>query len=115
VGKDFWMGKGDHLKVKRGTWYWGGVYHHGIDVGGGNVVHLTGPTKEEASVQKTTREVFANGSEIEVVYYSSEMCLDPNLVVWMADSFFIAKTMATRGEIIKPADPMVLEAAIRIS
>jgi len=58
------MAKGDHIRVYRF-----GYWHHGVDVGGGRVIHFAGEPhrKLDARVCETTRRAFANGGRIEVV------------------------------------------------
>lgn len=75
------MGKGDHIKVKRGM-YW----HHGIDMGDGTVVHFTGePTrKRHAAIRRTSMEKFLRGGRLEVVEYAKSYC--PEVVVSRAMS-----------------------------
>ena len=61
---------GDHIKVFRigPTPYW----HHGIYLGDNSVIHFTGENaeKSEASIKKTSLEIFCRGSEPEVVEYA---------------------------------------------
>lgn len=58
------MARGDHIRVFRGT-YW----HHGIDIGGGRVIHYTGEVfaKANASIRVDSLATFAQGGGIEVV------------------------------------------------
>lgn len=57
------MAAGDHIRVLRG-FYW----HHGIDSGDGTVIHYTGtPFERNAAVKRESRNVFAEGGEVEVV------------------------------------------------
>jgi len=76
-------GRGDHLRVKR----WKGVYsHHGIDVGGGRVIHFDGEPlqKFNATIRKVSKRTFADGGVIEVVHHSR--CDPPTVVVKRAES-----------------------------
>lgn len=58
------LAKGDHICVSRGLYA-----HHGIDIGGGRVIHYSGePTRIwDAEVCITTREAFADGGTIRVL------------------------------------------------
>ncbi len=58
------MARGDHLAVDRGLYT-----HHGIDLGDGTVVHLTGEplTQDDAAVRRTSRASFAAGARIRRV------------------------------------------------
>lgn len=65
------MAAGDHIAVLRRRWfhiirYW----HHGIDVGDGTVIHLTGPSKKDAEVTRTSLEEFLKGGTKVIVDYS---------------------------------------------
>lgn len=60
------MARGDHIKVRRCN----GLYtHHGIDMGDGTVIHLSGePLRcREARVCRTRLEVFLDGGRRAVV------------------------------------------------
>lgn len=60
------MARGDHIKVKR----MGGLYtHHGIDMGDGTVIHLSGePTRRRAAeVQQVPMDEFLKGGAPELV------------------------------------------------
>ena len=60
------MARGDHIFVRR----FGGVYsHHGIDCGGGKVIHYTGYTPLQSEVRETSIETFMNGGEVETRDY----------------------------------------------
>jgi len=62
------MARGDHIKVRR----WGGVYtHHGIDMGDGTVIHLSGePLRaRHACVCRTDMALFLAGGRARVVAY----------------------------------------------
>jgi len=66
------MAAGDHIAVLRRRWfhiirYW----HHGIDVGDGTVIHLTGPSKRDAEVTRTSLEEFLKGGTKVIVDYSA--------------------------------------------
>jgi hypothetical protein len=65
------MAKGDHIRVWRTEIppYW----HHGIDCGGGNVIHFSGEPKHKknASVRRTSRKKFAAAGQIEVVHHDN--------------------------------------------
>lgn len=55
--------RGDHLKVRR----LGGIYtHHGIYVGGGQVIHYTGEPlrRREAEIKRASLEEFAKGGTV---------------------------------------------------
>jgi len=60
------MAKGDHIKVKR-TWY----SHHGIDIGGSEVIHFKGEpgNKDNARIKQTSMQEFLDGGKIEIVKY----------------------------------------------
>lgn len=47
--------------------YW----HHGIDVGDGTVIHLTGPSKVDAEVTSTSLEGFLKGGTAVIVEYGA--------------------------------------------
>jgi hypothetical protein len=61
------MAKADHIYVQRI-----GYTHHGIDMGGGTVIHYTGEVgqKAGAAVRQTSRRVFAQGGRIRVRAYA---------------------------------------------
>lgn len=64
------MARGDHLSVKRMH----GLYtHHGIDMGDGTVVHLSGEPlrRRDACVCRTPMAEFLKGGEAQVVRYSN--------------------------------------------
>lgn len=77
------MARGDHVLVRR----YGGIYsHHGIDCGGGVVIHYTGDSPLQSQVRKTSLKAFMNGGELEVRDYAEfEKLLrvreDPTLAV----------------------------------
>ena len=77
------MAKGDHIRVKRIV----GLYtHHGIDMGDGTVIHLSGEIADlggSARVERVSKEIFAAGGEIEVVEYSIQY--DPDDVCRRAE------------------------------
>lgn len=58
------MARGDHLSVSRGAYT-----HHGIDLGDGTVVHLTGEpfAQEGAEVRRTSMASFAQGGAVRRV------------------------------------------------
>ena len=59
------MARGDHIKVAR----WQGIYyHHGLDCGGGEVIHYTGEVASwrYACVQRDSLEVFLAGGGLEI-------------------------------------------------
>ena len=58
------MARGDHLAVDRALYT-----HHGIDLGDGTVVHLTGEplTQDDAEVRRTSRASFAAGARVRRV------------------------------------------------
>lgn len=64
------MAGGDHLEVNRG-----GFYHHGIDLGNGEVVHFTGDplNKFDAQVSRELITDFAGRGSPRVVSYSGEV------------------------------------------
>lgn len=61
------MARGDHLKINRG-----GYFHHGIDIGNGEVVHFTGEPlrKFNAQVEREPFSEFAKRGSPQVVPYS---------------------------------------------
>lgn len=63
------MAKGDHVKVRR---Y--GYSHHGIDLGDGTVVHLSGePLRPgDACVCRVSMEDFLCGGQLRVVEYPAD-------------------------------------------
>lgn len=74
------MGRGDHIRVYRG-----GYYHHGIDLGNGQIIHFTGRpedgfNKREATIRKTPLAEFSVNNEYEVVAYSPSVALHPDHV-----------------------------------
>lgn len=77
------MARGDHIRVKR---YGGVYYHHGLDVGGGYVIHYSGGVaqKRNATIRRGCRRVFAAGGTIEVVKYGR--CDPTGLAVERAES-----------------------------
>ncbi len=62
------MAAGDHITVARKRLFFP-YYHHGIDVGDGTVIHLTGRRKKDAKVIQTSLDEFLNGGEKEVIEY----------------------------------------------
>jgi hypothetical protein len=72
--------KGNHIEVWRGL-YW----HHGIDMGDGTVIHLSGTPKNKigASVRRDTLAAFAQGAPVSAVY-KDYYILDPDEVVALA-------------------------------
>lgn len=62
------MAQGDHIYCSRGLYT-----HHGIDVGGGQVIHFTGTPerKRGARVTLTSLEDFAAGDAVHVQEYGS--------------------------------------------
>lgn len=77
------MARGDHIKVARL-----GYSHHGIDVGGGEVIHISGEKKNKGNVsyRRVSKEEFAKGGEIKIVDYTGCDCLPPEEVVKRAES-----------------------------
>jgi hypothetical protein len=70
------MAKGDHICVAR---YGGIIYHHGIDLGDGSVVHFKKDSFGSKSiVGRTSVESFAKGGTIKVMQHHSS---DPADVV----------------------------------
>jgi hypothetical protein len=62
------MAAGDHIAVLRRRWFYIIRYwHHGIDVGDGTVIHLTGPSKKNAEVTRTSLEEFLKGGTNKVI------------------------------------------------
>jgi hypothetical protein len=75
--------RGNHIEVWRG-FYW----HHGIDMGDGTAIHLSGTPKDKtgAIIRRDTIEAFANGFPVSAVhkdYYT----LHPDQVVELATKF----------------------------
>jgi hypothetical protein len=73
------MAVGDHIKVRR----LGGLYtHHGIDLGDGDVVHLSGEPlhRKSARVCRVTMEAFLKGEKALVVRHRGKV-RDPEDVV----------------------------------
>jgi hypothetical protein len=71
------MSKGDHIRVQR---YLGFIYHHGIDMGDGTVVHFRKDNSGNKSiVDRTSMANFAKGDMVETVQYQSSD--SPNVVV----------------------------------
>lgn len=64
------MARGDHLEVNRG-----GFYHHGIDLGNGEVVHFTGDpfNKFNAEVSREPIADFARRGSPRIVSYSKNV------------------------------------------
>jgi hypothetical protein len=62
------MAKGDHIYVKRGLYD-----HHGIDAGGGWVIHYTGEVKNKsgAAVRRTRMSAFSQGGKVDTVEYGA--------------------------------------------
>jgi hypothetical protein len=61
------MARGDHVYAMR----LGGLYsHHAVDVGGGSVIHYTGPTGPASRVARTTFAHFAAGDAVRVRSYA---------------------------------------------
>ncbi len=60
------MAEGDHIAVARKRLFVT-YYHHGIDVGNGNVIHLC--TKKDARVVENSISEFLKGGEKEVIEY----------------------------------------------
>ena len=67
--RSFAMAKGDHIAVAR---FFGLYYHHGIDIGDGTVVHLTGEPKRKRGAKVTQSKMvdFLKGGRLRVVDYS---------------------------------------------
>ena len=78
------MAKGQHIRV----WREGiiGYWHHGIDCGGGQVIHFSGEPSEKrtASICTTTNKAFAAGGKVEVVQHKKGSV--PTVVVSRAES-----------------------------
>jgi hypothetical protein len=71
------MSKGDHIRVQR---YGGFIYHHGIDMGDGTVVHFRKDNSGNKSiVDRTSMANFAKGDMVETVQYQSSD--SPSVVV----------------------------------
>lgn len=75
------MAWGDHIFVDRGA-----ISHHGIDVGGGEVIHFSGTdgTKEGALICRSTLGEFLGGGEMKIQLYGTR--LSPEITVWRAES-----------------------------
>jgi len=63
------MARGDHIYVRRGRRY----SHHGIDCGDGSVIHYAGPRGTTRYVTRTSLEVFAGGSRVQVRRYENRL------------------------------------------
>jgi hypothetical protein len=59
------MSRGDHVYARRGRRY----THHGIDCGDGTVIHYVGARRTVRRVERTSWELFAQGSEVLVRPY----------------------------------------------
>lgn len=62
------MGRGDHIYVIRRA----GYSHHGIDCGGGSVIHFTGEPgalKNGACIARSTLAEFLQGGQVKVRHY----------------------------------------------
>lgn len=72
--------RGDHIWVSRKA---GAYAHHGIYIGGEQVIHYVGEPGEEgkrsAPIRRTTLEEFAKGGHVKVLRY--RLCLEPAEVV----------------------------------
>jgi len=87
--------RGDHVYVQR----LGGLYtHHGIDCGGGEVIHLTAAGPGLPSVRSVARDDFAEGSAILVRDYAK---------------FFASEDAAERAIDVSP-DAVVARARSRL-
>src|SRR5438128_473006 len=87
--------RGDHVYVNR----LGGLYsHHGIDCGGGEIIHLTAAGPGLPSVRSVSREAFAEGATIHVRDYAK---------------FFAAARAAERAVDVSP-DAVVERARSRL-
>jgi len=77
--EDCEVARGDHLRVKR----MGGLYtHHGIDMGDGTVVHLSGEPlrRRDARVCRSPMEEFLKEGEAEVVSHGPRRRLPDKVV-----------------------------------
>ena len=75
------MAAGDHLAVARRKLFFP-YYHHGIDVGDGTAIHLTGLRKRDAKVVQTSLAEFLKNGEGEVIEYA---CFIDNLLHYKND------------------------------
>ena len=75
------MAAGDHLAVARRKLFFP-YYHHGIDVGDGTVIHLTGLRKKDAKVVQTSLTEFLKNGEGVVIEY---VCFIDNLMHYKND------------------------------
>lgn len=75
------MARGDHIYVWRS-----GFTHHGIDCGGGIVIHYSGELfqKSNTAIKQTSMTEFAQGGQIHIQTYSK--CYLPNMVIERAES-----------------------------
>jgi hypothetical protein len=75
------MSRGEHLFVRRK-----GYSHHGVDVGGDEVIHFTGEpgSKAGAMIRRSSLQDFAAGGVVVVRRYQE--CLSPDDVVERAES-----------------------------
>jgi len=74
---------GDHVCVKRPS----GIYHHGIFLGGGQVIHFSGGetgSKTDAEIRIDSLETFGGSWLVEVRSYANPP--DPELVIERAQS-----------------------------
>jgi Lecithin retinol acyltransferase len=80
------MAYGDHLCVRVEKSWFGLIHHHGIEVGGEQVIHYHKEHKWHIPVVKrTSKTMFADGATIEIVPHS--LAFDPNVVVSLAERF----------------------------
>ncbi len=75
------MARGDHIRVKRPQGYW----HHGIDCGGGTVIHYSGElfNVRGAHVCRVPFDDFTRGAEVDIV---DDGPTDPDTVIRRAES-----------------------------
>lgn len=80
------MAYGDHLRVRIKNWF-DIPYHHGIEVGGGQVIHYYKAEEfQPPIIVKTSKADFASGATIEVVKHPSSW--PPASVVDVAEALF---------------------------
>ncbi|NJN92277.1 MAG: hypothetical protein HC878_19205 [Leptolyngbyaceae cyanobacterium SL_5_14] len=80
------MAYGDHLRVRIKNWF-NIPYHHGIEVGGGQVIHYYKEGKLQRPVLvKTSKADFAAGATIEVVKHP--LSWPPASVVDVAEALY---------------------------
>ena len=77
------MGYGAHIKVSRGAYD-----HHGIDVGGGEVIHYSGEMnaeKKNAVICRISKAEFAAGGSILIVIHEEGNCFSSEETVSRAE------------------------------